>query len=113
MADETKELKMTATIGKPLEFRADSGNFEIYLERLELLVAANNIAEEKKLQVFLTAIGENADIVLRSLLLPKTPNRVSYQEAVSILQKHYTYLDAHWSQNDSVSINETKGITRP
>ncbi|XP_040069657.1 uncharacterized protein LOC120842585 [Ixodes scapularis] len=89
MAEEAKEQKMTATIGKPPEFQADSGNFEIYLERFELFVAANDIAEEKKLQVFLTAIGEKAYTVLRSLLLPKTPNKVSYQEAVSILQKHY------------------------
>ncbi|CAN7949766.1 unnamed protein product, partial [Ixodes hexagonus] len=80
---------MTTTIGKPPEFQRDSGNFEIYLERFELCTAANEIAEEKKPHVFLTAIGEKAYATLRSLLLPKTPRQVLFQEAASVLQKHY------------------------
>ncbi|KAH7985699.1 hypothetical protein HPB52_025464 [Rhipicephalus sanguineus] len=32
------------------EFDPDNGDFEVYLERLECFIAANDIAEEKKLQ---------------------------------------------------------------
>ncbi|XP_077529334.1 uncharacterized protein LOC144141684 [Haemaphysalis longicornis] len=78
------------TVGTLPEFQPDSGNFEVYLERFKLFAAANDIAAEKKLQVFLAAIGETAYVTLRSLLLRKTPAKASYVEAVSVLKKHYT-----------------------
>lgn len=53
-----KVVKMATTLGKLREFDPDSGNFEVYLERFELLAVANNLADEKKLQVFLTTIRE-------------------------------------------------------
>lgn len=40
-----------ATLGKLPEFDPDTGDFEVYLERLEYFIAANVIAREKKLQV--------------------------------------------------------------
>lgn len=86
----TAPVVHSKTVGTLPEFQPDSGNFEVYLERFELFAAANDIAAEKKLQVFLTAIGETAYVTLRSLLLPKTPAKASYVEAVSVLKKHYT-----------------------
>ncbi|XP_037518347.1 uncharacterized protein LOC119395133 [Rhipicephalus sanguineus] len=79
----------SATLGKLPEFDPDNGDFEVYLERLECFIAANDIAEEKKLQVFLTTIGEKAYGTLRSLLLPKTPTKVTFEVAVDALKKHY------------------------
>ncbi|KAH7939457.1 hypothetical protein HPB52_012741 [Rhipicephalus sanguineus] len=57
---------MATTVGKLPEFQQDDGNFEAYLERFEVFAAANDIVEDKKLHIFLTAIGEKAYVTLRS-----------------------------------------------
>nr|XP_037276664.1 uncharacterized protein LOC119169744 [Rhipicephalus microplus] len=80
---------MATTVGKLPEFQQEDGNFEVYLERFEVFTAANDIAEDKKLPIFLTAIGEKAYVTLRSLLLPKTPAKTSFTEVVDVLKKHY------------------------
>lgn len=68
---------MPSSFAKLLEFEPDTGNFDVYLERFELFVAANDIAEVKKLQVFLTSVGEQAYVAFPSLLLVKKPTNVS------------------------------------
>ncbi|KAH7959720.1 hypothetical protein HPB49_013310 [Dermacentor silvarum] len=73
-----------------LVFDRDTGHIEVYLERLECFIAANDIAGEKKLQVYLTTICDKAYGTLRSLLLPKTPTKVTFEDAVGALKKHYT-----------------------
>nr|XP_037288959.1 uncharacterized protein LOC119181819 [Rhipicephalus microplus] len=80
---------MATTVGKLPEFQQEDGNFEVYLERFEVFAAANDIAEDKKLPIFLPAIGEKAYVTLRSLLLPKTPAKTSFTEVVDVLKKHY------------------------
>ncbi|XP_037288658.1 uncharacterized protein LOC119181505 [Rhipicephalus microplus] len=80
---------MATTVGKLPEFQQEDGNFEVYLERFEVFAAANDIAEDKKLPIFLTAIGENAYVTLRSLLLPKTLAKTAFTEVVDVLKKHY------------------------
>lgn len=80
---------MATTVGKLPEFQQEDGNFEVYLERFEVFAAANDIAEDKKLPLFLTAIGEKAYVTLRSLLLPKAPAKASFTEVVDVLKKHY------------------------
>lgn len=80
---------MATTYGKLPEFCPDSGNIDVYLERFELFAKANGIDDGKKLEVFLTMIGEKAYVTLRSLLLPKTPTEVKYEDAKKVLQQHY------------------------
>ncbi|XP_037576862.2 uncharacterized protein LOC119459102 [Dermacentor silvarum] len=80
---------MATTYGKLPEFCPDSGNIDVYLERFELFAKANGIDDGKKLEVFLTIIGEKAYVTLRSLLLPKTPTEVKYEDAKKVLQQHY------------------------
>ncbi|KAL1437918.1 hypothetical protein MTO96_048504 [Rhipicephalus appendiculatus] len=80
---------MATTFGKLPEFCPDSGNIDVYLERFELFAKANGIDAEKKLEIFLTIIGEKAYVTLRSLLLPKTPTEVKYEDAKKALQQHY------------------------
>ncbi|XP_070384740.1 uncharacterized protein [Dermacentor albipictus] len=80
---------MTNTLGSLAEFCPDSGNIEVYLERFDLYATANGIDSSKKLQVFLTILGEKAYVTLRSLLLPKKPTEVKYEEATEALRKHY------------------------
>ncbi|KAL1479901.1 hypothetical protein MTO96_051491 [Rhipicephalus appendiculatus] len=80
---------MATTFGKLPEFCPDSGNIDVYLERFELFAKANGIDAGKKLEIFLTIIGEKAYVTLRSLLLPKTPTEVKYADAKKALQQHY------------------------
>ncbi|XP_072143980.1 uncharacterized protein [Dermacentor andersoni] len=80
---------MTTTLGSLAEFCPDSGNIEVYLERFDLYATANGVDASKKLQVFLTILGEKAYVTLRSLLLPKKPTEVKYEEATEALRKHY------------------------
>lgn len=79
-----------AILGKLPEFDPDGDNCDIFFERFECFVAANDNAEDKKLQVLLTSIGEKAYVTLRSLLLPKTPTKETYDVVIATLKKHYT-----------------------
>lgn len=79
-----------AILGKLPEFDPDGDNCDVFFERFECFVAANDIAEDKKLQVLLTSIGEKAYVTLRSLLLPKTPTKETYDVVIATLKKHYT-----------------------
>ncbi|KAL1468096.1 hypothetical protein MTO96_041703 [Rhipicephalus appendiculatus] len=85
-----RELKMAMAFSKLPEFAPGSGSFDILVERFELYSSVNEIADAKKLHLFLSTIGEEAYVTLRSLLLPKTPSTSSYQEVVSALKKHYS-----------------------
>lgn len=87
--DKLETPTMTTTLGKLPEFCPDGGNIDVYIKRFELFVNANGIDASKKLQVFLTVLGEKAYVTLRNLLLPKTPTQVKYEEAVAVLQQHY------------------------
>ncbi|XP_037561282.1 uncharacterized protein LOC119440448 [Dermacentor silvarum] len=81
---------MATVVGKLLEFDSNSGSLDVFVERFELYTSANEVAEAKKLHLFLSAIGEEAYVTLRSLLLPKTPSTATYKEVVAALQKHYS-----------------------
>nr|XP_037286032.1 uncharacterized protein K02A2.6-like [Rhipicephalus microplus] len=85
-----QELKTAMALSKLPEFAPGSGSFDVFVERFELYTTVNEIAEAKKQHLFLSAIGEEAYVTLRSLLLPKTPSTSSYPEVVSALKKHYS-----------------------
>ncbi|XP_037560790.1 uncharacterized protein LOC119439830 [Dermacentor silvarum] len=80
---------MATTLGKLPEFCPDTANIDVYLERFELFAKANEIDAGKKLEVFLTVLGEKAYVTRRSLLLPKTPTEVKYEDATKVLKQHY------------------------
>ncbi|KAL1468981.1 hypothetical protein MTO96_005077 [Rhipicephalus appendiculatus] len=80
---------MATTFGKLPEFCPDSGNIHVYLERFELFAKANEIDAGNKLEVFLSIIADKAYVTLRSLLLPKMPTEVKYEDAKKVLQQHY------------------------
>ncbi|XP_077516678.1 uncharacterized protein LOC144127560 [Amblyomma americanum] len=84
------ELTMASTGGKLPEFDPDSGNLDVFIERFELHITANDVSDAKKLHLFLSAIGEKGYVTLRSLLLPGTPSTSTYKNVVTELQKHYT-----------------------
>ena len=65
---------MTTTVGTLSEFFPQKEKIATYLECMELFVAANGIEDEKKVPVFLTAIGGETYSLLRSLLAPVKPS---------------------------------------
>ncbi|XP_075732584.1 uncharacterized protein LOC142775122 [Rhipicephalus microplus] len=89
-AGKTAAVRGGAMLGKLPEFDPDGDNCDVFFERFECFAAANDIAEDKKLQVLLTSIGEKAYVTLRSLLLPKTPTQETYDVVIATLKKHYT-----------------------
>ncbi|KAH7986209.1 hypothetical protein HPB49_026081 [Dermacentor silvarum] len=83
------EATRGAMLGKIPEFVPDAGNYDVFFEPFECLIAANDIAEDRKLQVLLMPIGEKAYVTLRSLLLPKTLTQETC-DVNATLKKHYT-----------------------
>ncbi|XP_065283474.1 uncharacterized protein [Dermacentor albipictus] len=77
-------------LGKMSEFDPKTRNFESYLERFEHFLTANDIADAKRLPIFLTVIGPEAYEVLRSLVVPAAPAEKSYAEVKHLLKEHYS-----------------------
>ncbi|XP_075555992.1 uncharacterized protein LOC142588295 [Dermacentor variabilis] len=77
-------------LGKMSEFDPKTQNFESYLERFEHFLTANDIADAKRLPIFLTVIGPEAYEVLRSLVEPAAPGEKSYAEVKRLLKEHYS-----------------------
>ncbi|KAH7949396.1 hypothetical protein HPB49_009305 [Dermacentor silvarum] len=73
---------MATAVGKLPVFDSNSGSLNVFVERFELHATANVVAEAKKLHLFLSAIGEEAYVMLRSLLLPKAPSTATCNEVV-------------------------------
>lgn len=77
-------------LGKIEEFDAKVQTFDSYLERFEHFVSANDIAQEKKLSVFLTVIGAEAYEVLKNLVVPALPGEKTFDEVKVLLRNHYS-----------------------
>jgi len=76
-------------IGNLSEYKEGQEDFESYLERLDMWMFANNVEEEKKVSVFLTAIGAEAYRLLKNLLSPDKPSAKTYKELCDTLSEHY------------------------
>jgi len=55
------------------EFLPDEESITSYLERVDVYFAANAVAEEEKVAVFLSIIGRDTYAVLQGLLAPDKP----------------------------------------
>ena len=62
-----------ATIGKLEEYNPDNEKISSYLERVELCMTANGVAEEKQVAVLLSVIGAKTYSLLHDLLSPANP----------------------------------------
>ena len=78
-----------ARIGKIGEFREEKESFVCYLERLEQFLAANEVADDKKVPVFLSVVGPTAYGVLKNLLQPALPKDKDYKTITEALKNHY------------------------
>ena len=80
---------MAATIGHMKEFAPDVELVTAYLERFQMFVSANAIAEDKVVPTLLTVIGSKQYSLLRGLVSPELPKDKSYDDLVGLLKKHF------------------------
>ena len=76
-------------LGSVGEFDYRNNSIASYLERMQLYFEANSVADDRKVAVLLTVIGIKIYETLRSLLAPEWPRDKTYDQLVSVLQKHY------------------------
>ena len=83
-------MKM-ATLGKIGEFQPSVEDWTQYAKRLEFFFTANGIATaEKKCATFLAVVDPTTYKLLRSMLAPKKPGEVAFNEIVKVLSDHYS-----------------------
>ena len=78
-----------ALLGKIQEFKPENESMSAYLERVELFMATNTIAEERKVTVFLSTVGPKTYGHLRNLVAPSKPQDKSMLELTAVLKKHF------------------------
>ncbi len=69
--------------GKKDEFQPENESIAAYPERVELYFAANAIAENKQVPVFLSVIGAKTYTLLRNLLAPTKLSEAPLTEALT------------------------------
>ncbi|CAM1298564.1 Uncharacterised protein r2_g823 [Pycnogonum litorale] len=107
----------------------DSGDFAVYLERLEEFFLANSVGvvregadaatfaavDRKKIAVLLSMIGKDAYATARDLCLPIKPSDKSYTDLSALLKQHFrpkvlevaeTYRFHHTIQSENESISD-------
>ena len=108
-------VKMAALIGNIGAFDEKSEKFSDYADRFEAYVAANDIDNEKKVNVFLAVIGPDAYKLLKNLCDPENPNTKTFRRLSQLLQEHFeptpiVIAERHkfWtaSQEESESVSE-------
>ena len=85
----------TSVIGTLPEFDPEDQDTACYLETIELFFEANNITEEKKVAVFLTAVGQKTYEALRHLSAPKLSREKNFDEIVTIFKQQFQHSPAH------------------
>ena len=81
---------MVGAIAGHLElFDPEVESIVVYLERVELYFAANEIKTDKRVPVFLNLIGRENYSLLRSILLPQKPVEQPLKKLMDILREYY------------------------
>ena len=78
-----------ATIGTLPEFDPENDNLSAFVERVQLFLETNAVAENKHGAVLLSAIGGKTYALLRNLVAPAQPKEKSFTEIVGILKRHF------------------------
>uniref|UniRef100_A0A3B3D3S2 Retrotransposon gag domain-containing protein n=1 Tax=Oryzias melastigma TaxID=30732 RepID=A0A3B3D3S2_ORYME len=76
-------------LGKIDEFMPDSEAWSAYVERVELFFEANDVSENKRVPVLLSAVGAARHGLLQNLVQPAVPKEKSFKEIVDILRSHF------------------------
>ena len=78
-----------STIGQMQEFELEKEKVSTYLERLQMFIVANNIADDKKVPVLLSVVGGKTYALLNSLLAPEKPKDKTFDQLVDVLKNHF------------------------
>ena len=79
---------MAATFGELKEFSPES-EISIYLERPTLYFTANEVDDDKKVPILLSAMGACTYLILRDLLTPAKPQEKSLDQITQCLQQYF------------------------
>ena len=80
---------MAAKIGSLDELEPASESVSNYVERVEMYFEVNEIAADKRVATFLTAVGKKTYGVLKDLVSPAKPKDLSLEDLVKALKSHY------------------------
>ena len=112
---ETEQLTVKmATIGRVPEFEATKEDFDSYLERFERWLAANEIKDGKKADVFLSVLGPTEYGLLKGLIEPMKAVELNYAELTETLSRYFKpkpiliaerfrFYQRHQSQGETVA----------
>ena len=79
-----------ATHGSIGEFQGHPEGWTEYIERLECYFTANDVAtDEKRRAILLAYCGDATYSTIRSLVAPRKPTEVPYDDLVKLAQAHY------------------------
>ncbi|XP_061709481.1 uncharacterized protein LOC133519492 [Cydia pomonella] len=76
------------SVGKIKAFEVSAGNWNTYVERVNMYFKANNIKEELQLPTLIAVMGEEAYELLSNLTSPKKPGDMSYEDVIKIMSEH-------------------------
>ena len=79
----------TVSFGNMDSFNPENETISAYLERFDLFIQANGVAEEKKVPVFLSVIGGKTYSLLRNLLSPALPKEKDFAALATELKNHF------------------------
>ena len=80
---------MAAQYGQRSEYHPDTEEIASYLERVEVFIAANGVADEKQAAVFLSVVGARTFALIRELVSPAKPSAKTFQELCYVLRAHF------------------------
>lgn len=76
------------SVGKVGEFNASSGNWTLYVERLEMYFKVNDVKPTLWVPTLIAVMGDEAYELLSNLVSPKKPADLGYAEVVEVLRNH-------------------------
>ena len=78
-----------ATIGTLPEFDLENDTLSVFVERVQLFLETNAVAEDKHGAVLLSALGRKTYALLRNLVSLAQPKKKSFTEIMRILKSHF------------------------
>ena len=78
-----------SAVGKMESFDPDNGSITVYLEQMELYLAANSMLESKQVPVLLNLIGCNTYKLLRNFLAQNKQAEMPLADFYKTLRKHF------------------------
>jgi hypothetical protein len=89
---DIKDIKVATRMGLigKIEPYLLGDDFDNYEERMEQFFIVNKVEDAAKVPLFITLMGADAYKILKSIILPKTPNSCSYTEIIKALKQQFT-----------------------